>query len=96
MSTPRSPEHSVDEGHVTNHDHHDDDEEGIEFHRPPHPHTRPPYTRRAESRGWRGPEVLLSGNHQKIAQWRRQQSRDRTAARRKDLLAKDLPDEAEP
>jgi tRNA (guanine37-N1)-methyltransferase len=32
------------------------------------------------------PEVLLSGDHAKIAAWRREQSRARTAARRKDLL----------
>jgi tRNA (guanine37-N1)-methyltransferase len=39
----------------------------------------PHYTRPAEFRGWRVPEVLLSGDHAKIAGWRREQSRLRTA-----------------
>ena len=39
----------------------------------------PHYTRPPEFRGWRVPEVLLSGNHAQIAEWRRQQSRLRTA-----------------
>ncbi len=56
----------------------------------------PSYTRPAIFRGISVPEVLLSGNHAKIAEWRRQQSRDRTAARRRDLLAKDLPENPEP
>ena len=47
----------------------------------------PSYTRPAVFRGISVPEVLLSGNHAKIAEWRRQQSRARTAARRSDLLA---------
>ncbi len=38
----------------------------------------PHYTRPAEFRGWRVPEVLLSGNHAKIDEWRREQSRLRT------------------
>jgi tRNA (guanine37-N1)-methyltransferase len=38
----------------------------------------PHYTRPAEFRGWRVPEVLLSGNHGKIEEWRREQSRLRT------------------
>ena len=38
----------------------------------------PHYTRPAEFRGWRVPEVLLSGNHGRIEEWRRQQSRDRS------------------
>lgn len=46
----------------------------------------PSFTRPAVFRGIAVPEVLLSGNHAKIAEWRRQQSRDRTAARRADLL----------
>jgi tRNA (guanine37-N1)-methyltransferase len=46
----------------------------------------PSYTRPPVFRGVRVPEVLLSGNHAKIAEWRRAQSRARTAARRKDLL----------
>jgi len=39
----------------------------------------PHYTRPAEFRGWRVPEVLLSGNHGRIAAWRREQSRERSA-----------------
>jgi tRNA (guanine37-N1)-methyltransferase len=38
----------------------------------------PHYTRPAEFRGWRVPEVLLSGNHARIETWRREQSRERT------------------
>ena len=40
----------------------------------------PHYTRPPEFRGWRVPEVLLSGDHGRIAEWRRQQSRLRSAA----------------
>jgi tRNA (guanine37-N1)-methyltransferase len=39
----------------------------------------PHYTRPAEYRGWRVPEVLLSGHHERIARWRREQSRERSA-----------------
>jgi tRNA (guanine37-N1)-methyltransferase len=39
----------------------------------------PQYTRPAEFRGWRVPEVLLSGDHRRIEEWRRQESRLRTA-----------------
>jgi tRNA (guanine37-N1)-methyltransferase len=39
----------------------------------------PQYTRPADFRGWRVPEVLLSGDHAKIGEWRREQSRLRTA-----------------
>jgi tRNA (guanine37-N1)-methyltransferase len=46
----------------------------------------PHYTRPAEFRGWRVPEVLLSGDHGKIAQWRREQALLRTRQRRPDLL----------
>ena len=46
----------------------------------------PQYTRPAEFRGMSVPEVLLSGDHAAIEQWRREQSRDRTAQRRPDLL----------
>jgi tRNA (guanine37-N1)-methyltransferase len=48
----------------------------------------PHYTRPAEYRGLKVPEVLLSGHHAQIAQWRAEQSRQRTAQRRPDLLAK--------
>jgi len=42
----------------------------------------PHYTRPAEFRGWRVPDVLLSGNHGRNAAWRREESRRRTGARR--------------
>jgi len=48
----------------------------------------PQYTRPAEFRGMRVPEVLLSGNHGEIAQWRAQQSKSRTRQRRPDLWEK--------
>jgi tRNA (guanine37-N1)-methyltransferase len=48
----------------------------------------PHYTRPAEFRGWRVPEVLLSGNHPEIARWRREQALLRTWQRRPDLLDK--------
>ena len=48
----------------------------------------PQYTRPAEYRGWPVPEVLLSGNHARIAQWRREQIIRRTLERRPDLLDK--------
>ncbi len=54
----------------------------------------PHYTRPPEYRGEVVPEVLLSGDHAKIAKWRRQQSLARTLARRPDLLDKaDLSEE---
>ncbi len=46
----------------------------------------PHYTRPVEFRGMRVPEVLLSGDHGNIEQWRREQSLLRTAARRPELL----------
>ncbi|HEX5695232.1 MAG TPA: tRNA (guanosine(37)-N1)-methyltransferase TrmD [Acidimicrobiia bacterium] len=46
----------------------------------------PVYTRPAEFRGWKVPEVLLSGNHGLIEEWRREQRRKRTRERRPDLL----------
>jgi len=39
----------------------------------------PQYTRPAEFRGWKVPEILLSGNHGRIESWRREQSRNRSA-----------------
>lgn len=47
----------------------------------------PQYTRPAEFRGLAVPEVLLSGNHQEIARWRRRQALQRTWLKRPDLLA---------
>jgi tRNA (guanine37-N1)-methyltransferase len=46
----------------------------------------PQYTRPPEYRGMKVPEVLLSGNHAEIEQWRRQQALERTRDRRGDLL----------
>jgi tRNA (guanine37-N1)-methyltransferase len=46
----------------------------------------PVYTRPAEFNGWRVPDVLLSGNFKKIAQWQEEQSLERTARLRPDLL----------
>jgi tRNA (guanine37-N1)-methyltransferase len=40
----------------------------------------PHYTRPPEFRGWQVPEVLLSGDHGRIQDWRREQSRARTAS----------------
>jgi len=48
----------------------------------------PHYTRPAEYRGLKVPEVLLSGDHQKIADWRHRQALKRTVKRRPDLLRK--------
>ena len=45
----------------------------------------PHYTRPPDFRGWGVPEVLLSGNHRRIAEWRREQALLRTAKKRPDL-----------
>ncbi len=47
----------------------------------------PHYTRPVDFRGWKVPDILLSGNHAQIARWRREQSLLRTRKRRPDLLA---------
>jgi len=47
----------------------------------------PHFTRPPEFRGWKVPEVLLSGDHGKIAKWRREQALRRTQAKRPDMLA---------
>lgn len=47
----------------------------------------PQYTRPAEYRGWSVPEVLRSGDHARIARWRRAQALARTRQRRPDLMA---------
>ena len=47
-----------------------------------HPH----YTRPAEFRGWRVPEVLISGDHEAISKWRQQAALKKTAMNRPDLL----------
>lgn len=46
----------------------------------------PHYTRPAEFRGMKVPDVLLSGNHAEIEKWRREQARQKTQERRPDLL----------
>jgi tRNA (guanine37-N1)-methyltransferase len=46
----------------------------------------PQYTRPAEFRGWKAPEVLLGGNHEEIRQWRLKAAREKTARQRPDLL----------
>ncbi len=46
----------------------------------------PQYTRPAEFRGWKVPEILLSGNHAEIARWRKKEALRRTRENRPDLL----------
>lgn len=46
----------------------------------------PQYTRPAEFRGWKVPDVLISGHHKNVEAWRREQSLYRTWSRRPDLL----------
>ena len=46
----------------------------------------PQYTRPAEFRGWKVPDILLSGNHPEIAAWRKDQALRRTRENRPDLL----------
>ena len=46
----------------------------------------PHYTRPASFRGWEVPQVLLSGNHEQIRAWRRQQAIDKTRRNRPELL----------
>ncbi len=47
----------------------------------------PQYTRPEDFRGWKVPEVLLSGHHRQIEEWRRREALKRTLRRRPDLLA---------
>jgi tRNA (guanine37-N1)-methyltransferase len=56
-----------------------------------HPH----YTRPAEFRGWKVPEVLLSGHHGEIRRWRHREAIRRTAERRPELLAAAALDSAD-
>lgn len=51
--------------------------------------TFPQYTRPADFRGYKVPEVLLSGDHQAIARWREEQQLNKTRALRPDILSKD-------
>jgi tRNA (guanine37-N1)-methyltransferase len=48
----------------------------------------PQYTRPAEFRGWKVPDVLLSGNHAEITRWRKEQAIKRTGENRPDLLGR--------
>ncbi len=52
----------------------------------------PHWTRPAEFRGWKAPEVLLNGNHEEIRQWRRGAAREKTARLRPDLLNQSAPE----
>ena len=52
----------------------------------------PQYTRPQETHGMKVPDILLSGDHEKIAKWRQEQAWDRTQARRPDLAGKNFPD----
>ena len=54
----------------------------------------PQYTRPAEFRGMKVPEVLLSGNHVEIAKWRAEQAQERTKKRRPDMLSQKRGDRA--
>ena len=49
----------------------------------------PVYTRPEDFRGWKVPDILMSGNHKKIEEWRHDQSLQRTQNRRPDLLGGD-------
>jgi len=46
----------------------------------------PQYTRPAEFRGWKVPDVLIGGNHEEIRKWRRKAAREKTSRQRPDLL----------
>lgn len=46
----------------------------------------PVYTRPVDFKGWKVPDVLMSGNHKHIEEWRQEQSLERTRNRRPDLL----------
>jgi tRNA (guanine37-N1)-methyltransferase len=48
----------------------------------------PHYTKPAEYRGWKVPEILVSGDHAKIDKWRREQALERTFRKRPDMLEK--------
>jgi tRNA (guanine37-N1)-methyltransferase len=52
----------------------------------------PHYTRPADFRGWKVPEVLIAGNHAEVARWRRQMALEKTLRNRPDLF----PEEKEP
>jgi tRNA (guanine37-N1)-methyltransferase len=49
----------------------------------------PHYTRPADYRGWKVPEVLIGGNHAEVAKWRRQRALEKTKKNRPELLGAD-------
>jgi tRNA (guanine37-N1)-methyltransferase len=49
----------------------------------------PHYTRPAEYRGWKVPEILIGGNHAEIAKWRQQKAMEKTQRNRPDLLSRE-------
>ncbi len=55
----------------------------------------PQYTRPADFRGWRAPEVLLSGHHEQIRRWRREAALEKTRRLRPDLLERTAAEEME-
>ncbi|HEX2240829.1 MAG TPA: tRNA (guanosine(37)-N1)-methyltransferase TrmD [Actinomycetota bacterium] len=61
--------------------------ESLDFESHAHGLEYPQYTRPPEFRGWRVPQVLLSGDHGTIEKWRREQADEITRARRPDLLS---------
>jgi tRNA (guanine37-N1)-methyltransferase len=50
----------------------------------------PHYTRPAEFRGWKVPEVLIGGNHAEVAKWRRQKALEKTQRNRPDLRTEEF------
>src|SRR5206468_7366025 len=46
----------------------------------------PQYTRPADFKGWRAPEVLLGGNHEQVRRWRRRAALEKTLRNRPELL----------
>ncbi|MFH1639665.1 MAG: tRNA (guanosine(37)-N1)-methyltransferase TrmD [Chloroflexota bacterium] len=56
----------------------------------------PQYTRPPDFRGWKVPEILISGNHAEIARWRKEQATRRTMKHRPDLLGRPYPAEDTP
>jgi tRNA (guanine37-N1)-methyltransferase len=50
----------------------------------------PHYTRPADFRGWKVPEVLIGGNHSEVAKWRRAQALEKTRRNRPDLAVSEL------
>jgi tRNA (guanine37-N1)-methyltransferase len=55
----------------------------------------PQYTRPADFRGWAVPEIVRSGDHARLARWRRAQALHRTVNRRPDLLEERLLSQAD-